>query len=202
MLYLCSYRPLISTEQGRIAASTFLLPPFVDGSCRREPDFESRFPSISALCRFRLFAPRLHENDTVIYITRQGKYQYAYNHWRLVAILDVVKRFESHKDAAEWYRAQGCSLPSNCHVHGNPPLPLEKTSAEIESVSRWDAGYQLRARKCGVFLACKSEFLELRDPPTLTRETMLSVFGRVPNTQNPPRISDEEFSGLLRLARL
>ncbi len=201
MRYLCSYKPLISTEQGQVAIASFNLPAFVDSSCRREPDFESCFPSISALCRSKLFAPRLHEGDTVVYITRKGRYENEHSHWRLVAILKVLKRFESHKKAAEWYRAQGIPLPSNCLVHGNPPLPLEKTTADKDSLSRWDAGYQLRARKWGVFLACKPMFLELYKPPILRRDTMLSIFGKVPNTRIPPKISDAEYSKLRTMTR-
>ncbi len=37
-------------------------------TCRREPDFESQFPAISALCRGKLFAPRLNPDDLVAYI--------------------------------------------------------------------------------------------------------------------------------------
>jgi hypothetical protein len=78
---------------------------------------------------------------------------------------------------------------------------LEKTTGDKDSVSRWDAGYQLRARKCGVFLACESEYLELHEPPILTRDTMLSVFGRIPVTRNPPKISDDEFAALRKIAQ-
>lgn len=197
MHYLTTYKPLISTKQGRVAVSRFGIPPFVDGSCRREPDFESQFPSISALCHFKLFAPRLHEGDTIVYITRKGRYlETEHGHWRLVATLRVLKRFESHKDAAGWYKAKDIALPSNCLVKGNRPLPLEKTAGDENSVCDWDALYQLRAKVCGVFLACEPEFLELHKPPMLTSDKMESIFGKIPGTRNPPRISDEQFAKL------
>jgi hypothetical protein len=44
-----SFRPLLNTREGRAAIERFGLPPFIDGSCRREPDFQSEFPSISGL---------------------------------------------------------------------------------------------------------------------------------------------------------
>ena len=45
--YLVSYRPLSYNAYGRAAVYKYDLPPFIDGSCRREPDFESPFPSIT-----------------------------------------------------------------------------------------------------------------------------------------------------------
>jgi hypothetical protein len=50
MQFLCSFRPLAASVVGQRAANQFGLPRFLDASCRREPDFESAFPSISALC--------------------------------------------------------------------------------------------------------------------------------------------------------
>ena len=49
--YLNSYAPLVSTAAGRKAWELHELPPFIDGSIRREPDLEHEFPSISCLCR-------------------------------------------------------------------------------------------------------------------------------------------------------
>src|SRR5687767_5574345 len=134
MRYLSSFKPLNFNRYGRKAIETFRLPPYVDGSCRREPDFESKFPSVSALCRFTKFAPRLHEGDTIVYITVKGMYApINRRHWRLIAILKVLKRFDSHQDAAAWYIAERIQLPGNCMVDGNPPLPLEKTTGPIPS---------------------------------------------------------------------
>ena len=47
--YLCSYKPLRYTSAGRNAIAKTDLPPFIDGSCRREPDFQAQAPSISAI---------------------------------------------------------------------------------------------------------------------------------------------------------
>src|SRR5258708_709609 len=97
MNYLCSYKPLVLTRAGCEASATFGLPPYIDSSCRREPDFESQHPSISALCRRRMFAPRLQEGDVVAYITVKAPYApEVASHWRLVAILRVRRRFETH----------------------------------------------------------------------------------------------------------
>jgi len=55
--YYNSFTPLAARPAGNMAVRRHGLLPFADGSCRREPDFESAAPSISSLCRFRKFAP-------------------------------------------------------------------------------------------------------------------------------------------------
>lgn len=54
---LNSFRPLCSTQLELEAIEKYKLPPFIDASCRREPDFQNPLPSISALCRQVSFAP-------------------------------------------------------------------------------------------------------------------------------------------------
>ena len=84
-------------------------------------------------------------------------------------------------------------------VEGNPPLAIEMTAPITDigaDLLRWDLEYQRRARKCGVFLACKPQFLELYNPPIITEEIMYMAFNRIPGTQNPPAISLEEFEKL------
>lgn len=82
-------------------------PSFVDASCRREPDFESEYPSISCVCHGDKFAPRLIEGDRVAFLTVKLKLpRDRAACYRFVAALHVMKRFESHAEAAEWYRAK------------------------------------------------------------------------------------------------
>ena len=208
MHYLNSYKPLCLTKQGRVAVEKFGFPPFIDTSCRREPDFQASVPSISALCRSKMFAPRLREGDSVVYMTVKGQYApEQFRHWRLVAILRVIKRFESHKEAAGWYQEKGLRVPSNCMVDGNTCLPYEMTAGipvnkfgdvadQDELLKRWDSSYRLRARRCGVFLACEAEFLSLYEPPILIDESLLRIFGRVPPTLTPPPIRETEYQAL------
>ncbi len=212
MHYLNSFKPLCQTKQGRVAIEKFGFPPFIDTSCRREPDFQADIPSISALCRGKMFAPRLREGDSVIYMTVKGQYApVQFRHWRLVAILRVIKRFESHKDAALWYREKGLSVPSNCMVDGNACLSYEMTAGTQTSrfgdvantdelLKRWDLSYRLRAKRCGVFLACEAEFLSLYEPPILTDEDLLQIFGRIPPTLTPPAISESEYQAMREIA--
>ena len=208
--FLATYRPIVSTPHGRKAVSTFGIPPYVDSSCRREPDFESSHPMISALCRGKLFAPRLRMDDLVIYITRKDRFgTVAARHWRLVAILRVLGRFETHEGAAAWYREQGQVVPKNCMVQGNPPLDLDRTGgprprlrygdpANADRViRRWDAGYRSRAMACGVCLATEPVLLELHNPTIITEQDLAIFGGRMPGTQNPPSIDSAIVERLL-----
>ena len=209
--FLCSFHPIFGSSAGKAAISNGNLPSFIDGSCRREPDLQATAPSISALCRAGKFAPRLDEGDYVAYITVQSRYG-AQLGWALVALVRVIKRFESHEAAAEWYRGRGYTLPSNCIVPGNLAQPYHLTnrrfSCEVRegidseadperTVEVWDAIYAGRARDWGVFLACHADFLELWRPPVLRRSDLERIFGRVPATQNPPKITAVQWGELV-----
>jgi hypothetical protein len=187
-IYLAKFRPLISTPEGSRAAERFNLPPFVDGSCRREPDFECEFPSISAICRGELFAPHLNEGDEVVYITTKDFYGETFRHWRIVARLKILKRFGSHTDAAAWYLTKIGKVPSNCMVAGNPPLTFNHTSRGASncapgcgnaaaSLNQWNALYQRRVDTIPVFLACKTVWNELTTPAILTDQAALQILG-------------------------
>jgi hypothetical protein len=72
--------------------------------------------------------------------------------------------------------------------------PTPKTGPDVDparAIQLWDGGYRKRARSNGTFLICKSEYTELHDPPVLSKEHFLSIFGRVPGTRNPPGITQE-----------
>jgi hypothetical protein len=195
-----SFRPLVNRPAGRVAAETFGLPPFIDGSCRREPDLESQYPSISALCRASKFAPRLSVGDAVIYVTVKGRWNpVPERHRRLVAVLQVRERFPHHEAAADWYRELGLPLPSNCMVRGNGPIPYQQTVQDQADPERWNLGYMAVARAHPVFLATDPLHLNMNDPPVVTDEILRTVFGREPGTQNPPQITQAEADQLLDL---
>jgi hypothetical protein len=214
--FLSTFHPLIQTVAGRAAAQRYCLPPFIDGSCRREPDFESRFPSITALCRGGNFAPRLRIGDRIAYLTVKGRYagDEAFG-WRLVAILRIIHRFSDHNEAARWYARQGCPLPSNCLTGDSPPKAFELTNGKLPAEVRgrintrsdpgaairfWGATYRKRARKWPVLLATRAEFLELTDPPQLREGDLIRVFGKVPATRTPPEVSSDRLERLVTLA--
>ena len=217
-ILLNTYTPLCYTKYGRKAIEKYGFAPYIDCSCRREPDFVNPFPSITALCRGRGCAPRLNERDRIVYMTVKGNYDnFNERHNRLVAILEIYKRFESHEKAASWYKEQGIALPSNCLVEGNPPLSVDKTiglksplmkrilkrSSEHQNkqldahIAAWDKEYWDKCKKYPVFLTCKKIFLELQNPPIITSADLKKIFGRVPGTQTPPEISEEEYNTLV-----
>jgi len=219
---LNTFRPLCHRPFGKEAIRNFGLKPFVDGSIRREPDFESPFPSITAICRGARCAPRLNERDRIVYMTTKVIYPPLENDAnRVVAFLEVVKRCESHEAAAAWYRNEGFPLPSNCLVEGNPPLPLERSAGFEPAVFKrigkakperrqiltdhtyqeWDQEYLEKVRNWPVFIITKPLFLELKNPPPVYEKELKQIFGRVPGTRTPPWIADEEFDALLDLCK-
>jgi hypothetical protein len=207
MYFLNSYKPLCYTKEGREAIKSFDLPPYIDASCRREPDFQSAYPSISALCRIEKFVPRLKVGDSIVYMTVKGNYKpEKFSHWRLAAILKVLHRFESHKAAALWYQEKNLPLPSNCMIAENECLPYEMTGGAPKDFIRisdnarrlklWDSEYKKRMQICGIFIVCESEYLELNNPPILTSERLNGIFGKIPGTQNPKQITEAQFIAL------
>jgi hypothetical protein len=198
-IYLVTYNPLCSNLKGRKAALKYDLPPFIDGSTRREPDLELKFPSISSLCRGRNFAPRLNEGDSVIYITRKGNY--GSKHYKLTTILEVIKEFENHEKAASWYKDNDKRIPSNCMVEGNNPIDTAKTIVRYDTA---ESTYKQRAKDYSKFFACKSlETPNLINPPILDKKIMNSIFTKgLPSTQTPSDcISKEQLEELKKLLK-
>ena len=217
--FINTFHPICSTKFGREAVGKYKIPPYVDCSCRREPDFESEFPSITAICRVNKFAPRLNKGHKIIYLTVQGSYEENLPlHYKLIAALEVIERFENHMDAAEWYKKQELRIPSNCLVENNPPIPIENTfggrkkdlqrfnkypenlkrDAMEKYLKEWDKEYWERVNKYPVFLITKKEYLELNDPKIIYPDDLLKIFGRIPRTQNPPEITESEYKNLFR----
>lgn len=207
--FVNSYRPLAFTRKGRISSESKTIPPFVDGSIRREPDFENQFPSISCLCRTDKFAPRLRVEDIVAYMTVKGRYDSGDAHRRLTAVLQVSEIFPTHRNAADWYRQKNVSLPNNCLVPGNRPKPLNESHQHFRSGScssctskarTWDLGYQKRARQYPVFVVCRTLFVDLSwQAPVIEEQHLIRAFGRVLPTRNPPTVTETNFRKFLTL---
>jgi len=214
--FLTTYHPLIKKAGSRKAARENGLRPFIDGSCRREPDLECRYPSITAICRAGKFAPRLCIGDRIAYLTVKGRYfSDCESGWRLVAVLRVAQRFSTHEEAAAWYLDQGLRLPINCLVANNPPMRLEFTIQNplsrfkrqsgteldpVRMVQQWDAKYHQRVAAWPVFLATEILFLELNDPPQITNSQMRAIFNSIPATRNPPEIPCAKLDQLIQIA--
>jgi hypothetical protein len=198
--YLVTYHPLCVNRAGRAAAAKHGHPLFIDASCRREPDFQAEPPSISAICRGANFAPRLKGGDVVAYATVLNRYPGNSDPaWRLVAVLQVARSFDSHVEAAEWYLRKGLPLPSNCLVEGNTPFGIDHTARPDENLEEWDARYQARVVQHGKFHLCEPLFLELDEPPVLTTEHMRRALGTErPPSRNPKAWPRAHIESLLR----
>jgi hypothetical protein len=224
--YLNSYRPLIWTRFGQQAAINHNLPRFIDASCRREPDFENSFPSMTAICRGSQGAVRLKEGDHVAYITVKRNYKPAASPGRyLVGGFRVLKRCTTHEEAAEWYRSRLLQLPSNCFVDGNNPFSfsltggfsdsksytkeLEELDKEPEGVksfnyaqmiSNWDISYKRKVNHNRTFIITESIKLDFKSPILLTAPLSEQIFGnKFPNTRSLRRIEEEQFWQLMGL---
>ena len=91
--------------------------------------------------------------------------------------------------------------PGNLVVDGNPPLPVPLTIWHGRPHDGdWDAVCLERAAACGTVLACRARVLDLEDPPPITQDDWLALFGGVPNTRTPPEISEAQFDRLLEIA--
>ena len=192
-LFLNTYAALVATPAGREASKRFGLPPFIDGSIRREPDLGHPMPSISCLCRGGNFAPRLRPGDVVVYMTKRESHGRGTER-RLTAVLRVAERFGSHDEAAACYRGRGLAVPSNCMVRGNRPASLERSHRDNEHVVEgracparlWDRDYADRAARHGAFLACERLWSDLGwTAPVVRKADLEAVFGEVPATRNP-----------------
>lgn len=194
------------TPQGRETISKFGFPNYIDGSCRREPDLEIEYPSITSLCRKNKLAPSLNYGDIVIYLTVKAPWGNIEAHWRLTAILEVYKRFENHEQAANWYLENGLGLPSNCMVSSNPPLPIDRTGGIPivfkDNISEWDKHYQNRCSEFKTFIICKPQYKNLHEPPILTSDMLINIFGKVPGTQNPKIITEHNLKMIKRFANI
>lgn len=168
--YLISYSPLANSTHGRGVAAQKGIPPYVDASCRREPDFESIPPFVSGLCREN-FVKALRVGDVLAYITNKSTLHPEGR--RLPAILQLDKSFPSHAAAAAWYRANGQRLPSSCIVPGNDPAPMALTDPKLtcakeeypDSKAWSEHKYVPRAERCEQCFSCRVVHSELDSPP-------------------------------------
>ena len=197
---LNSYTPLCFNKMGCIAIEKYDFPPYIDSSCRREPDFQNKYPSISALCRASKFAPTLQKNDIIVYITKKNRYT---AHNKLVAILQVEEIYSSHQLAQKAYNKLGLQRPSNCMVNNNPPYELDQTGARpTASLMDWDSQYFQRSIDYPCFIRTRKLYLNLLNPKPIFKSNFIDIFGKVPGTQNPPFISKEQLIQMGKLVEI
>lgn len=206
--YINMYSPLIATSAGQLASDKQKLPPFIDGSVRRDPDLEHEYPSISVLSRTGNLTPQLGVGDIVAYMTRKGRHFSDVAHWRLTAVLLVEHVFDSHQSAAEWYTNARMRLPGNCMISRNPPMPYQHCDHDFDSTGWEDPNrihqereefFRGRAETHGTFVVCMPLFRDLSmRAPVVIGSDFVDVFGERLRTRNPVRISTSHFFQLMK----
>ncbi len=224
IIKLNSYRPLCSNSLGIIAMHNYHFPPFIDGSCRHEPDFQNTYPSITSLCRKSRFAPHLKKDDIIVYMTVGGKFTPFKEGHHLVAILQVNKVFKNHIDGFRWYHKRKMSIPSNCMVTNNLPYSFDQTLGNFNSkklekryllfspqkqlrygrvrLNHWDNDYWNISKKWTCFVKTTPVYINYIDPPVITRKDFNRIFGNIPNTQTPKKITTKQLFELGELVNL
>lgn len=198
--WINKYEPLAASKGGMDAAGRSGEPPFVDGSHRREPYLSEELATISSICRGSNFAPRLNTGDIVVYLTKKRRYgDDAETSMRLTAVLEVVRKFDSHEDAAAWLIGEGRTPPSNCLVEGNDDLDAEACAPCSPGKRRdLETCYRSRVEQYPVYFICDPLWLCLESPPTVTDAILESALGRVPMVQTPTTWTRREVRALLR----
>lgn len=200
--YLSSFYPLNSTSAGKKAVAKCKLPPFIDGSCRREPDFENEFPCITGLCRPG-FAEKLNIEDVIVYVTNKK----GIGSRKVIAVLGVIKVFANHREAADWYIKKNKSIPNNIMVDETKPFDLDNTHKKMgweawitsaNSLQKWNEGYEDRASKYPKVVQCTILYRELNTPIALDQ----TKFRRKLIAQNPPILFDKDWETIKELIQI
>lgn len=204
-VFLNSFIPLAYNKFGRASAVNNNLPLFIDGSCRREPDFQNPLPAITQLCRPKKLVTRLNVGDLVIYITKLGNYGNPPAHWNFIGILEVVDFAQNHNQAEAYYLTNNIPVSQNIICNSTVPFPLNMTHglsgfphrnlSPQKVINLWNNGYIGRANnhpKAAITCVLENT-LNLNNPPVITHAMMNNIFGRVPGTQNPPQLSNMEW---------
>lgn len=222
---LNSFRPLCGNEFGQRAVDIYSFPPFIDSSCKREPDLENPFPSISALCRQGKFAPHLAIGDIIVYMTIQGNYSpFTEKHHRIVAILQVEDVYNTHQQGQVEYSKLEIQTPSNCMIDGNVPFDFDKTAGNFTTkkelkrflehdkktqdvigqrkLKHWDNQYLQKSKEWTCFVRTKTLYKNLINPVPIFRQDFEIIFNKLPNTRTPNKISEDQFIKLSRLIGL
>jgi len=213
-VYLTTFIPICYNGNGRNNAIAHGLPPFIDGSCRREPDFQNPFPAITQLCRPGKLVTRLLVGDLVIYLTKVGNYGIPPTHWNFIGILEILNLQINHSSAANYYLANNIPVSQNVICNHTTPFPLGMTHGlcgfahgNLNSnriISLWNNIYISRANSYSKVAITNvwEGHLHLNNPPQIIHTMMIDIFGRIPGTQNPPKLTDVEWSAFRRIMNI
>ncbi len=213
-VFLNSFTPLSVNKFGRKSSATYNIPPYIDGSCRREPDFENPKPAITQLCRPKKLVPRLSKGDLVIYITKSGRYGTNQAHWKFVGILEVIDIVPDHNTAFAFYTQNNIAVSQNIICNSTSAFPLDFTHGINENnkdnadandvIKRWNAGYMYRAKQYPEVAITQvwNDILYLDNPPIINHDMMNFIFGKIPGTQNPRELKDLEWQNFKNIMNI
>jgi hypothetical protein len=172
-----------------------------------------------------MFAPHLHIGDIVVYMTVQGRYSpYSEKHHRVVAILQVDEIYATHQQGQIEYSKLNISTPSNCMVNGNLPFDFDKTAGNFKKTRdlkhfleqnqqnqltigqrylvHWDNSYLQKSQQWTCFIRTKALYKNLLDPVPIFHQDFEIIFGKLPNTRTPNKISEKQLIELSKLLGL
>jgi len=157
-------------------------------------------------------------------MTVKGKWFTDFNHYRIIAILEVIERKDSHLQAKLWYTNKGLTIPANCMVENNPPHPFVETAGRYENqkdiknfltypsekqtiigeriIKLWDKEYLEKSKKWGTFIITRPIYLNLTDPPIFTDQDIYNIFKKMINTRTPKKLTPFEFKEVAKFANI
>jgi hypothetical protein len=126
-------------------------------------------------------------------------------------IVDIVP---DHNAALDFYNQDNMAVSQNIIGKSTSPFPLDYThgiSAHNNSdtdalrvIEKWNADYMFRAKQYPKVAITRvwNGILYLDNPPIINHQMMKSIFGRIPGTQNPPKLSDGEWQNFKTVMNL
>jgi hypothetical protein len=181
-VYLNTFCPLGSSVTGRAASYLFNLPPYIEGSARREPDFQHARPCITGMVNPQL-VKKLEEGDFVVYMADDFRHAGK----RIVAVLKVIGKMQSHRSAASWYINEEFPVPNNLMAFGTQPVSPHETFGDgnfsgLNGSNGLlpESKYKKRAKECPDVAICRiwRNQVHLYHPPLLRDKDMIRIFGR------------------------
>jgi hypothetical protein len=79
-------------------------------------------------------------------------------------------------------------------------LPLDNRLAGYVCYS--EDTYKERSKEFPTYYICKKLFDELNIPPVIMRKQLEDIFTKVPGTQNPKEITEEQYGELKKICRV
>jgi hypothetical protein len=142
----------------------------------------------------------------IIYITKLGKYSSKQSHWKFIAVLEVIAISQNHNIAMAFYTNNNLPVSQNVMCSSTTPFPFDMSHGKCgfkingllpkQIINKWNARYQFRANHYPALAITQiwQNHIYLNNPSIIDHQMMQRIFGRIPGTQNPPKISATEWT--------